>query len=153
MRLLLMCLALCGVAHAGDRQVEILLVNMTPDSASSAASKQCVKAIEKKLGAEYTHLARLGETALRKLVGKTAGEPFLGWPLESLKPAKERGETFIDALVLIDCRPEGKTLDVLVSPPAKGLTLLTLRSVTLDAALTDLVADAIFRRGTAGFSP
>jgi hypothetical protein len=153
MRALLFCMGLCAIAHAGDRQVEILIVNMTPDAASSAASKQCVKAIEKKLGAEYTHMGRMGETALRKLVGKTAGEPFLSWPLESLKPAKERGETWIDALVLIDCRPEGKTLDVLVSPPAKGLTLFKLRTLTPDAAIADLVADAIFRRGTAGFSP
>ncbi len=153
-RALLLCvLLLAGAAHAGDRQIEVLLVNMTPDGASSEASKQCVRALEKKLAADYTHITRLGETALRKLAGKTAGEPFLSWPAAALKPAKERGETWADAAILIDCRPEQRQLDVLINPASKGQAVIQLRELTLDRAATDLVGDAILRRAWSGFSP
>jgi hypothetical protein len=146
-------LLLCTSARAGDRQVETLFVNMTPDAASSEASKQCVRAVEKKLSAEYVHLVRLGETALRKLAGKTAGEPFTSWPAPSLKPARERGETWADVVVLVDCRPEEKRIEVLVNPASGGVVLLRLAEVPIERAATDLIAGAIWRRATAGFSP
>jgi hypothetical protein len=137
-------------AHAGDRQLEALFVNMTPDAASSEASKQCVRALEKKIAADYTHVTRLGETALRKLAKKTSGEPFMSWPAAALKPAKERGDTWSDVVILVDCRPEVGRLEVLVQPASGGLALLRAQKPLLDA---DLVGEAILRRAWAGFSP
>ena len=144
----------CATAHAGDRKLEVLFVNMTPDAASSAPSKACVRDIEKHIKADYTQINRTGETALRKLTGKTAGEPFLEWPAASFKAARERSEqTWIDAVILVDCRPETQALDVLVQPASGGLVRLTSRRIPLDAGATALISAAILRRAWAGFSP
>jgi hypothetical protein len=137
-------------ARAGDRRLEVLLVNMTPDALSSAASKTCVREIEAHLKADYTTVGRLGESAVRKLVKKTAGEPFMEWPAGAIKPAKERGATSFDAAVLIDCRPETQHLDVLVIPASAGRARLTLRAA-IDAATTTWIGDAILRRAWSGF--
>jgi hypothetical protein len=143
-------LLLTTSAFAGDRQLETLFVNMTPDASSSDASKQCVRAIEKKLAADYTRITRLGETALRKLARKTAGEPFMSWPAAAFKAAKERGDTWSDVAILVDCRPEASRLEVLVQPASGGLALFRVGKLPFDA---ELVGDAILRRAWAGFSP
>ena len=123
---------------------------MTPDASSSEASKRCVRAIEKKLAADYTHITRMGETALRKLAKKTAGEPFMSWSAAALEPAKKRGDTWSDVAILVDCRPEAGRLEVLVQPASGGLARFRVHKLPLDA---DFVGDAILRRAWAGFSP
>jgi hypothetical protein len=144
----------CATAHAGDRRLEVLFVNMTPDVDSSAPSKGCVRGIERHVRADYTQVNRAGETALRKLAGKTAGEPFLEWPAAAFKGARERPEqTWIDAVILVDCRPETRTLDVLVHPASGGLVRLSLRGVPVDGATTAAIASSILRRAWSGFSP
>ena len=110
-----------GTARAGDRQLEVWFTNMTPDAQSSEASRNCVKILEKKIRADYTQINKTGETPLRKLAGKTAGEPFMEWPEESFKAARERKDkTWIDAFILVDCRPDAQTLDVRVLPMDGG---------------------------------
>jgi len=139
-------------ARAGDRKLEVLFVNMTPDAASTPASKACVRAIEKRVAEDYTELQRMGETKLRSLAGKSAGEPFMSWPRAALDGApRQRDPIAVDAILLVDCRPETKTLDVLVAPAANGLVRLRLRRVPLDAAALKLVAEALLRRAWSGF--
>jgi hypothetical protein len=141
-------------AWAGDRQLEVWLTNMTPDAQSSEASRNCVRIIEKKIRADYTQVNKSGETALRKLVGKTAGEPFLEWPGEAFKPARERKDrTWIDTFILIDCRPEAQALDVLVQPWGGGSIGISLRKVPLDDAAVGFVAESVMRRAWIDFSP
>jgi hypothetical protein len=140
-------------ARAGDRELEVLFGNLTPDAESSPASRACVAAIEKRIRADYTRVNRIGETALRKLVGKTAGEPFLDWPAEAYRPARQRGETWIDAVILVDCRPEKAQLDVLVQPMSPALVRLAVHGVKLDETTTRFVSKAILRRAWAGFTP
>jgi hypothetical protein len=155
MRLALaMALLAAATAHAGDRQLEVLFVNLTPDAQSNDASRLCVRAIESKIKADYSIVNKMGETALRQLTGKTAGEPFLEWPVESFKPARERkDQTWIDAVILVDCRPDAGQLDVLVNPASGGTARLAVRRVALDAKSAGFVGEAILRRAWAGFSP
>jgi hypothetical protein len=136
---------------AGYRPLEVLFVNMTPDSESSAASRRCVRAIESRIKADDTHFFRSGETALRKQVGKTAGEPFLDWTASVFEPARVRGDVGVDAVVLVDCRPEKRTLDVLVNAAPGALVRLSVRRVAIDTGVTDFVGGAILRRAWAGF--
>ncbi len=136
-------------AWAGDRPPEAVLVNMTPDALSSEASKTCVRAIEARLKQDGAKVARLGETALRKLAKKTAGEPFLAWPPGAFEPAKRGG---VDAAILVDCRPELGAIDVVVAP-AEGTARIELRRVRVDEAATEWVSTAILRRARIGFSP
>lgn len=144
--------AVAGPARAGDRKLEVLFVNMTPDAASTPASKACVRAIEKRVTEDYTEVKRIGETALRKLAAKTAGEPFMSWPRAALDGApRQRDPIAVDTIILVDCRPEAQALDILVAPSAKGLARLQLRRVALDAAALKLVAEALLRRAWSGF--
>ena len=145
-------LSFAASAHAGERQLEIVLVNLTPDAASSEVSKQCVRAVEKKLGSDEVHVVRVGETAARKQAG-TAGVALLDWRADALARLKPREGTPADTVVLVDCRPELRRLSVVVSPPSGGVARLELSAVPVDRAATDLIADAILRRAWAGFSP
>jgi len=151
----LFCLLLAPrPASAGERQLEVLLVNMTPDALSTGASKACVAAVKKTIAADDTHITTLGETPLRKAVGKPKkGTPFLDWPHTAFKKVRERGEAWIDAVVLIDCRPESGRLDVLVAPAAAGTARIELRTPTIDPRAARWVGAAILRRAWAGFVP
>lgn len=151
--LLLGAALLPRIAAAGDRPLEVLLVNMTPDAASDEASRRCVREIDKVISAADTHVSRMGETALRKLAGKTAGEPFLSWPAESLRPTHKRAALDIDTVVLVDCRPGLRRLDVLVQPSADGLARIQTWGMPLDEATVRLTAESILRRAWAGYSP
>ena len=148
--------SLAESSQAGDRKLEIVLTNMTPDARSSEASKTCVRALEEILRADYANVQRIGETALRKQVGKTAGEPFFDWPSAALLPVKGRAGTdvrYIDTLILVDCQPEAKQLDVLVHPPDGAVVRIGVRSVPLDKDTVRWVAEAALRRAWSGFSP
>ena len=96
----------------------------------------------------------MGETALRKLTGKTAGEPFVEWPAASFRTSRERPDkTWIDAVILVDCRPEQQELDVLVHPASGGLVRLALRQLPVDDDATKVISASILRRAWSGFSP
>ena len=146
-------LLLAGAADAGDRRLAVLFSNMTPDAASSEASKACVKAIDARIRADYSEVTRMGETPMRKLVGKSGGEPFLEWTSEEIAPIKQRDGRYVDAVVLIDCRPETQTLDVLIHPSMGGIVRFALRRVTLDKKAATVAAEAILRRAWTDFSP
>jgi hypothetical protein len=82
----------------------------------------------------------MGETALRTRVGKTKGEPFLVWSLDVFQPLQKEERR---AIVLLDCRPEAKTLDVLIVPIAGGSVRLQMRTVTLDKRTVGWAAEAV----------
>jgi hypothetical protein len=70
------------------------------------------------------------------------------------KAAREKpGETWIDAVILVDCRPDTSELDVLVQPASGGVVRLRVRAVPIDGATTAAVAASILRRAWSGFSP
>ena len=151
-----MLLSCAWPAAAGQRTAEVLWLNFTPDGQGGQASRQCVKALEKKLTEGDVKLHRLGETALRKLVGKGREEAFLSWSAEVYRPAKagtsERPEA-IDTIVLVDCRPAAQQLDVVIVPPSHGVVRISLRGVPIDDAATQIVGEAIERRAWADFVP
>jgi hypothetical protein len=142
-----------GPGQAGYRELEVLFVNMTPDGESGPSSRQCVAALEKQVRADDTKVTRIGETPLRKLASRTAGEPFLDWPGAALEPARRRGDSSFDAIILIDCRPDRQRLDVLVAPASPGLARLQVRGAPLDATTLTFIGDALLRRAWSGFVP
>lgn len=149
-------LALSDPSHAGDRKLEILFANLTPDAKSSEVSKTCVRQVEAILRADYTNVQRIGETALRKQAGKTQGEAFLDWPAAAMQPAKQRqgiDVESIDTVIAVDCRPESKRLEILVHPSDSAVARLQLNGVVLDKATVEWIADAALRRAWTGFSP
>lgn len=142
-----------GGAWAGDRRADVLAVNMTPDAASSDASRACVQGVVRALAADYTLVERMGETALRAAAGEPKPSPFMAWSLDAMRRAQSAGGKTRDLLVLVDCRPEEKRFDARVAPPALGVADFELRGVELTPAVVRLLAEAILRRSWLGFSP
>lgn len=146
-------IAISGESAAGDRELEVLMVNMTPDDRSTKSSRECVDTVRKVIAEDYTRVTRLGESKLREAVGKPAGEPFLDWEHGLFEKARERGDTRIDAVVLVDCRPESRALDALVVPSAESTIRIRLRGRELSTTTVQWITRTILRRAWVGFSP
>ena len=138
-------------ADAGDRQLEVLLVDMTPDE---SPSKECVKQIRKVIAEDYSEIQKMGETKLRKMAGKpTKGESFIDWPTDVIMKMRKADESYVDTFVLVDCRPDKKQVDILVVPSSNGVARLSLRQLTIDKAVMKWLGAAVLRRAWNGFSP
>jgi len=137
---------------AGDRPLEVLFVNMTPDALATKRSDECVKQIRHALGKDID-FQRTGETRLRKRVRKTNGEPFLDWPDATYERATSNPSWGIDTLVLVDCRPETNILNLAHSPANHGVTKIRMHSVNLTKTTTKWIGRAIRPRIWVGFSP
>lgn len=154
---LLLSLAVLGLlaagtadpAHSGSRELEVLFADMTPEAASSEASRACVKQLRKVIAKDFTTVARKSRGKLLKGVDKSVREqPFFDWP-DSHVSRLHSGDT----VVLVDCRPEKKTLDVLVNPPSGGVVRMRVRHIDIGPSVTGWVGKAILRRAWIGFSP
>ena len=142
------------VARAGDRRMNILTVNMTPDAASTEASRSCIARVQRKIAEEYTTPSRTGESALLQRVGRSDPREFMTWSTAVLAPLLEpQGGDYLDAVALIDCRPELRRVDVVVLSPSRGLAHIRLRDVAADARLAQWLGARIVRHGWNGFSP
>lgn len=149
---LVFVLALASSARAGDRRLEILVVNMTPTP--TEAGRACTDTIVRRIRADYTTVSRLGETPLRRLTGHEGDvTSFLEWPFRDFAAVIERGATRLDSVALVDCRPDERRVDVLVTSPRGQVTRLELRDVRVDAPRAVWVADTLLRRAWIGFSP
>ncbi len=142
-----------SLAVAGDRELEILVVNMTPDTSVTEASSQCFAAVLRKIRQDDTHVVRLGEAAMLRVSGRSDPRDFLEWPTDALEPLRIRGEERLDAIALIDCRPDEQRLDALVASPARGMARLRLRGIEVDAGRSHWMADRILNHAWIGFSP
>lgn len=138
-------------ARAGDRELEILLVNMTPDPVSDEA-RSCADRIRRVVRDGYTNMSQIGETAFRAQVGDADGD-FMEWTAAQLRPVKERDDTWLDTVLLYDCRPNAQRADILIAPADGELRRLRLRGVPIDDELTTVVATRALAYGWLGFSP
>lgn len=139
-------------AHAGDRKLEVLLVNMAPAS----AQPDCMRDITRVLRHEDTTLHRIGGDRTRELAGhEEDGLAITEWRAEDLDAATRvvRTETPIDAIVLVDCRPEEHRADVWVRAPSRGVSRLRLRDTTIDAERAEWIARLVVMQAWVGFNP
>ncbi len=153
--LLLCALLLPGAANAGDRQLELMFVNMTPDAKSGGESSACAKAIRQLAAKDYTRIRKQGETKTRKMVGvDKGGAHFTTWKAEqfsSIWDWNKQRDAF-DTALLIDCRPDEGALDILVVPASKRKVVIRVRS-KLSKDLINVVAARAMGAAWDGFSP
>ncbi len=161
MKLLLPWIALASIAlvlvapfaaRAGDRKLELLLVNMAPAS----AQPDCMRDITRILRHEDTTLHRIGGDRTRELAGhEDDGLELTRWSAEDLDAATRvvRTETPIDAIVLVDCRPEEGRADLWVRAPSRGVTRLRLRRTTIDTERAEWIARMVVMQAWVGFNP
>ena len=147
-----LCALSPSTVSAGDRELEILVVNMTPDPVSEAAST-CAKELRRTIRADYTHMLKKGESATRRAVGDTTGEDFMGYTAERLSPLREGPDNRLDAIVLFDCRPDSRTFRALVLADSNDTYQLRLDRLRIDKGLVTTVAEIILGHAWLGFSP
>ena len=140
--------------EAGDRELEVLFVNMTPNAQSTKASNKCIRLIKKQVVADYAIINKLGETRARKRAGKMAGESMLTWSAKSLASVKGKPKvTPIDTLILVDCRPETQQFEAVVVPSSGGVARYRLQKIVINTRTAKWLAKAVLRRAWAGVSP
>lgn len=152
--LALLALALVATerdARAGDRELEILLVNMTPDPVSDEA-RSCADRIRRVVRDGYTNLSQVGESAFREQVGDADGD-FMGWTAAQLNPIKERGDTYLDTILLYDCRPNARRADLLIAPADGDIRRMRLRDAPIGDELAGALATRALAYGWIGFVP
>lgn len=140
--------------RAGYRPLEVSFSNMTPDGASTDASKKCVQTLRDRVAADDAHLKNWMETPLRKVIraekGTEAGAaPFTSWSVPALAPAMAEQDTFL----AVDCRPEEKSLTVLLVNAEKAKVIFRLRGEELSRARLIWFGDEMMRHAWEGFVP
>lgn len=140
------------VARAGDRPLELLFGDMSPDGSSPDCMRTIVREIRR--SEEEVHLIRLGESGIRRLVGHEGDEPFIGWTAEDLQPLLERRwEEPLDAIALVDCREGEPAAEMLLFSPADGLARVTMRGTPIDEARASWLGQTLLMHAWTGFSP
>jgi hypothetical protein len=138
-------------ARAGWRPLELMLIDA---GQGGAAGKRCVDRVAGffKAQGEDVDLVRRDLAAVRARLPSTLPPSVLAWTdaaTAALRPRK--GDDPFDAIVVIDCRPDARTLDVVIDPTPDGVTALRLRAVALDAPVIEWVARQIQAAAYVGF--
>lgn len=134
--------------RAGDRQLAIVFVNLTPDAESTPESKKCVQTLRDQTAQEHAELKPMTETPLRKLIGaEDKSASFLEWTSAQTAPATKN----VDALFVVDCRPEKQSLDALLVNRTGARVQFRLRGPTLTMARVRWTMDEVLRHAWAGF--
>ncbi len=140
-------------ARAGDRPLEMLLVNMTPASASPECMRELTRVFRRR--DEDTNIHRIGGDRVRELAGHEHDDSdFTTWRAEDLDAAVRvvRADS-IDTVVLVDCRSDESRADVWVRSPSRGVARMRLRGIAIDTERAEWLARAILMQGWTGFSP
>jgi hypothetical protein len=148
---LVLVLALAGSVRAGDRPLEVLLVNMAP----ADVRQDCMRVLQRVIRREDATIHRIGGDRVRELAGhRDDGSDFTSWRAEDLDAVVRvvRAEQ-IDAVVLVDCRAEEGRVDAWVRAPSRGVARMRLRRTVIDDARAEWLARAILLQAWNGFSP
>jgi hypothetical protein len=140
-----------AATRAGDREMETLVVDMSPNGTPTAHA--CFMRIRSIYAHDYTIMHGLGETAARRRAGEP-GPDFMSWNREALTGLRRmRGEFNYDSIVLIDCRPDERKADVLVMQSGGNITQVRLRDTELDRRRIRWLGQRLLRISWSGFSP
>jgi len=74
-------------------------------------------------------------------------------PASSFRPVIERDVPYLDSVALVDCRPEARRVELLITSPARGVARMRLRGVPVDRRRARWVGETILRHAWVGFSP
>lgn len=139
-------------ASAGSRELEVLFVNMTPDAESGGTSKKCVESIRSRIKKRDTRVKKLGESKIRKAVGINKEDaPFITWAAKLFKKQiYPKGDA--DVVILVDCRPDKKHLELLLVPTRLRPLRISYQMEPTEALLK-AVTDRLLAHAWDDFSP
>ena len=141
--------AAAAPARAGDRPLEIVLVDAGPDDTSDPACFRTVRATFGK-DEDGTHVTEVALGHLLAELRREDASAYATWHADAFAPLFHGRSTDPDAIVLVDCRPG--SLDALAVAGPKAAVRFHLRA-SIDARAARWVARAILRRARANFVP
>ena len=152
------CIASAEVSpvRAGCGGILVTVVNMTPEAASTEASRSCIATIRRVFRQTEACIGKaevrsVGETAYRKRIGKTDAEPFMAWPQSAF--GGDGSGVGWTSTVLVSCQPEMRYLDFAVVPPSGVVVHLRSRRVNLDDKHVKRLSSFVSKLFHMGYSP
>lgn len=146
-----------ATVRAGDRPLELLLADMSPDGSPPDCMRDLVRELRRRepgMRTDPVNLTRMGESGIRRLAHREDDSPFLSWTVDDLRPVLlRRRETPLDAIALVDCRAEAGEADLLVLSPAGGLARVSLRRTPIDAERASFLGRTVLLHAWTGFNP
>lgn len=139
-------------ARAGDRPIELLLVNMSP----RGTQPDCMRNVQRIFHARdaQTNLHRLGSDRIRDLAGHGDDDRnFLLFERDELDAAVTALRTDIDAIALVDCRAEEGRVAMWISASNRGVARIELTRTVIDEARAEWIGRTIAMHAWIGFSP
>lgn len=139
-------------ARAGDRPLELLLVNMSP----RGTHPDCMRNVQRVFRSRDadTNLHRLGSERVRDLAGHGNDDrDFLLFERDELDAAVTALRTNIDAIALVDCRPEEGRVAMWISASNGGVARIELTHTRMDEARAEWVGRTIAMHAWIGFNP
>lgn len=148
---LALALSMPWTARAGDRPLEVLLVNMSPDG----TDPDCMRDITRVIRHDDATIHRMGGDRARDLAGHGRDDThFTTWAAEDLDAVVRlvRAEQ-VDAVALVDCRAEEGRADAWVRSPNGGVARIRLSGTVIDTERAEWLARGILAQARTGFSP
>lgn len=147
--LALSLLAPLSHGNADEFTLSVLLVNMTPDPVSEEG-RACAASLRRTLRTvrhRETVIRGMGETAFREALDNPEGD-FMSWTPELFDGLRESSP--FETAMLYDCRPNARTLRVMVVSANNGKLDLTLEDVEISRELINWVGDEMIYTGASG---
>lgn len=139
-------------ARAGDRPLELLLVNMSP----RGTHPDCMRNVQRVFRGRDadTNLHRLGSDRVRDLAGHGRDDRnFLLFERDELDAAVTALRTDIDAIALVDCRAEEGRVSMWISAANRGVARIELTNTVIDEARGEWIGRTIAMHAWIGFNP
>lgn len=151
--LLALTLAVLGTppaARAGDRQLELTLVDVSPRG--TPGSSACMAAVSAVIREDYVDLRPMTQARLVRAITPPEGSDYTSWT-SALFNTSEGIPRLTESVALVDCRPEERRVTVRVFPPNDHAAQIDLRDVALDEAHQRWVGTLVLSLAWMGFSP
>ncbi|MFO0685955.1 MAG: hypothetical protein U0234_28100 [Sandaracinus sp.] len=151
--LFVLSLAVLGAppsARAGDRQLELTLVDVSPRG--TPGSSACMAAVSAEIRQDYVDLRPMTQARLLRTLGLATGSDYTTWTSAAFNDA-EGYPRITESVALVDCRPDERRVTVRVFPPNDHAAQIDLRDVELDDAHQHWVGTLVLSLAWMGFSP
>lgn len=138
-------------ARAGWRPLELMLIDA---GQGGAAGKRCVDRVAGNFKAQGEDVAMVRRElgAIRRKLPATLPPSVLAWTDAETAPLRPANAAVqYDAIVVIDCRPDERSIDVVIDQLVPGVTTQRLRGVAIDGPVIDWMTRQIQAAAYIGF--
>ncbi len=137
-------------ARAGDRELELTLVDVSPRG--TPGSSACMAAVSAEIRHDDVDLRPMTLARLLRTIGQPAGSDYTTWTSATFNTA-EGIPRLTESVALVDCRPDERRATLRVFPPNDHAAQMDVRDVELDDAHQHWLGTLVLSLAWMGFSP